>query len=227
MKHIFFIFLLFNFILANNLTEDEKINSLIELYENGECEKVIDEFNNLLPSLQNKENKIIAHRYLGFCYFLMGKKEEAKFEFVEMLKLNPSIKFDPSLVLPEVIELLNQAKKIKKLIDTEIKITLASIPQQSQSQNLKPISYWNFLPLGIVQFKKDKKIKAVCFTTIQILAIGTTIFAYNDLNKQYNNKFQGYLDNKKAEKTLQLMQISFITAIGSYLISIIDGIFDN
>ena len=57
----------------------------------------------------SNENLFEIHKYLAFCYVAYGQRDKAIKRFLEMLKLNPSHRFDPQIVSPKIVQVFETA----------------------------------------------------------------------------------------------------------------------
>lgn len=208
---------------AETPSEKVKLKNLIKIYQKGDCQTALVGFKNLLyplKRLKNKEDELLARQYLAFCYFLTGQKEEAKFEFVKLLKINPTHQLNPTLVLPEVLEIYEEAKKIRSLIEAEIK--KAKVEQGAKKI---PLTFTHFLPFGFPQFKNHQRGKGYLFLASQLVFFTLSFYFYYQLQQDYHPQYLGYLDPEKALANQKRVRICFWGGILSYLGGVVDGLF--
>jgi tetratricopeptide (TPR) repeat protein len=223
----FLLFLLFSLSLAFS-TEEEVVNSFIKKYEYGQYEAAIEGFRSLLYPLVLKKMKNIttAHLYLGFCYCLTEQKQEAKKEFLKVLKLSPQLELNPDFVPPVIIQIFNQTRaefeeeKKKK----QKKISPPKIPKNSEKKELlrekKDLIFSKFYPFGWEQFRQGKRVKGYILGGGQVLSLATTLFAYFRLEKEKDTIPGVYWNYDEAEKWQQVQKISFATFCLFYLTSV-------
>jgi tetratricopeptide (TPR) repeat protein len=108
---IFFLFSIFSFLYGEKSNKDN-INKAILLYDNGEYKNVVDILQKLVQDTTiSLEDEINARTYLSFSYIALGRKTEAKAQFIKILKKNKNFSLNPEFVSPKIMEVFEEAKK--------------------------------------------------------------------------------------------------------------------
>lgn len=223
-------FILLSLSSGNEVTE---LTKAIELYDSGEYGKAIESLREVIYSgkIQDFTKIAQARLYLGFCYFKLGLKEEAIFEFGEALKLNKDLELDPEYFAPELVELFRLAKE--RLAEFQEKLKAPSVVVIKE----KPIiikeepKVWgisNFLPGGIPQFHQGKKRPGMFFLIGQILAFTTSGIAYalerSYYDSTYNVPKKGEDNYNKCVRLRKINQTAFWTGVAIYLTSVVESL---
>jgi hypothetical protein len=185
-------------------------------YYDGEYEKGADCLNSLLYKTKRTDTLrlVKCYEYLGVCHMMMDKKQPARAAFGKLLDLNPKHELNPTLYLPEVIAVFQMVKFEKK---TSLKVLiLDTIPAYSP--------FFNFLPCGTPQFLNKQNKKGAAFLTLQIMAMGLSIYGYNR-EKSFYSEESGLREEHtdKARNYNYMLKISFFTFAGVYVYSLVDG----
>jgi tetratricopeptide (TPR) repeat protein len=185
-------------------------------YYDGEYEKSADCLNSILYKTKKIDTLrlVKCYEYLGVCHMMMDKKEPARAAFGKLLDLNPAHELNPTLYLPEVIAIFQMVKFEKK---TSLKVLiLDTIPAYSP--------FFNFLPCGTPQFLNKQNKKGAALLTMQVLAMGLSIYGYNKERSFYSEG--AGLREENADKAINynyMLKISFFTFVGAYVYSLADG----
>jgi tetratricopeptide (TPR) repeat protein len=205
----------------------QEIQKAINLYEEGEYQKVCDFLEKLLYPLQIKgiENITQAHLYLGLSWAMLGEEEKAREEFKEALKLDPELSLDPDYFLPKIISLFEEVKRdqIPQLSKKPSLPQKVTAPEKKGKENF----ILNFLPGGVPQFQDQAILKGGIVFSIQTLSLLTSILSYLEYkNNHWDSEFRTTKEGhyQKAEEIIIRMQITFWISVTTYLWSVIDGI---
>lgn len=213
----FFTVLLF-LTLSLSFLRGSEIERWIEKYEQGEYEETISGLRNLLYplSLTKKEEIVKAHLYLGFCYSLLGEVEKARKHFRELLKLEPTKNLDKNLVPAKIFTIFEEVKEAFQPPPSPKQPTVKI--KKSWRERITP-----FLPFGLEEFKKTRKIKGILYTAFESIGLLVSVGAYLIYSR---DRLDGhYRDYEKAEKLREVQQIGFATFGLTYLFSLTDRFF--
>ncbi|NLI97816.1 hypothetical protein GX441_04045 [bacterium] len=116
---------LFAFSLVGLALENETLKELEELYYEGSYERVIEITESLIASDSSIEKDMLLelHKYNGFSFVALEKRDSAKKEFKAILELEPRFLLDPQMVSPKIIEIFEEVRSEMPKI--------ASIPKDS------------------------------------------------------------------------------------------------
>ena len=113
MKKLISVTFLICFISVAYGSSKSKLDLGINFYEHGDYKKATKTLLKITypMKLKKKEDRIKAFKYLGLSYFAQNKEDEAKKEFINLLKLDENFKFDPLFVNPETISFFKNLKQ--------------------------------------------------------------------------------------------------------------------
>jgi tetratricopeptide (TPR) repeat protein len=233
---ITFIFGSSNISLANELLEQALRN-----YKQCAFELALEQFQNLLKLKElTPDEKKIAHQYSAFCLILLNHKAKAVAEFKKLLSLDKTVILDPELYPPKIIKVFNQAKQefIKEKQATALKKELLPIIPEKVSEpklslpavkKVKPNILFNFLPLGIPQFKQRKFGKGIVVLSLEFILGVSSFVAYQNQQAlkikrdNWDERWGEYIDVRKAEQYQMLQRATAILFLITYLYSVIDA----
>jgi tetratricopeptide (TPR) repeat protein len=186
---------------STEAARNKSLKEFILLYENGFYEEAIKGLKKILYPLQLEELEDIiqAHLHLGFCYVLTNDPEKAEMEFEEALKLNPKLSLDPNFVPEKIIKIFQSVQEKQK--------------KQEKEKWLKTL----FIPFGLPEIGKGKKLKGYSLLVIETLSLATSILAYLANTKDADGDYPDY---QKAYKLQQVQRIG----LGIFCLAYLYGI---
>lgn len=90
---------------------DDLLSQGLKVYENGEYQLSIDKLSKAIPLLKEDKKRIEAFKTMAFAYMAFPKKEEARQQFCEILKLDPAFELDPIMTSPKILAVFQEAKE--------------------------------------------------------------------------------------------------------------------
>jgi hypothetical protein len=169
----------------------------------------------------DRAQQIEARSLLGVSLHLLGKTEEAKDEFGDLLLLDPKHELDPFVVPPEVIAAFEAVRK-------ELMPTLDQIlrergekpepkgPPPKLELVVVPHAVTVWLPLGIPQFVMDEPGWGSAFAVLQGLGLAANVGAF----------FAGESNGTGDDTAFRAVQYSAIAvALAAYVGGVIHGYF--
>ena len=167
----------------------------------GKYGDAIDDLLELLYPLRldRREDAIEAREMLGVCYFYVGDKDNARSEFVELLKIAPSHRLDPLVHPPPLVEFFDA---IRNEIDEELarirKERLAAEQERKRKEQeakargktkVEKIYFDRhskrnslalcFVPFGVGQFQNGENGKGAAFLAGELTLLGLNIATYH------------------------------------------------
>ena len=140
---------------------------------------------------------LVARRLLGVSMHVLGRIEEAKEEFAELLLIDPQHKLDPFLVPPAVIQTFEDVR-------TSMRPTLNQILRSRGIQPIRPAPPTGpptlqlievpplaiaLLPGGIPQFAADETGWGVLWAVLQVGFLTLNLVAFDQAGRNNNNGF--------------------------------------
>ena len=92
-------------------TADDLFSQGMRAYENGEYQLAIERLLRAIPLLKGDRERIEAFKTMAFAYMAFPKKEEARQQFCNILKLDPSFELDPIMTSPKILAVFEEAKE--------------------------------------------------------------------------------------------------------------------
>ncbi|MCK5552416.1 MAG: tetratricopeptide repeat protein, partial [Deltaproteobacteria bacterium] len=83
----------------------------MEAYENGEYQLSIDKLSKAIPLLKNDKKRREAFKTMAFAYMAFLRKEEARQQFCNILKLDPGFELDPIMTPPKILTVFQEAQE--------------------------------------------------------------------------------------------------------------------
>ncbi len=126
-------FVCFILLVSSKLSGDEatqdSINKAILLYDDGNYQESIRilEFASK-DTMLTLDEELSARTYLAFSYVALGKRTDAKEQFISIIKKQEGFSLNPEFVSPKIIEVFKEAKKMVKEPNTENIITIREKP---------------------------------------------------------------------------------------------------
>jgi Tfp pilus assembly protein PilF len=91
---------------------DDLLSQAVKAYESGEYEVCIDKLSKAIPLLKEERERIEAFKTMAFAYMAFpDKKEEARHQFCEILKLDRAFELDPIMTPPKILKVFQEAKE--------------------------------------------------------------------------------------------------------------------
>ncbi|UCD70787.1 MAG: tetratricopeptide repeat protein [Syntrophobacterales bacterium] len=90
---------------------DDLFSQGMKAYQNGEYQLSIDKLSQAIPLLKGDREKIEAFKTMAFAYMAFPKKEEARQQFCNILKLDPTFELDPIMTPPKILAVFGEAKE--------------------------------------------------------------------------------------------------------------------
>jgi len=90
---------------------DEFLSQGMKAYENGEYQLCIDKLSEAIPFLREKRKRIEAFKTMAFAYMAFPKKEEARQQFSNILKVDPDFELDPIMTPPKILAIFEETKE--------------------------------------------------------------------------------------------------------------------
>jgi hypothetical protein len=169
--------------LAQEKPNDEK--SAVELaraaFEFRDFQKVIDVLRPWVRPMRIRERElqVEARSLTGVSLHLLGRVDEAREEFGDLLLLEPKHELDPFVVPPEVIATFEAVRRELKPTLDEILRERGENPEPDPSLNLRVVTLphpaISILPFGIPQFIVDQPAWGTSFAVLQTLGIAGNV----------------------------------------------------
>lgn len=169
---------------------EEQLRRARNEYAYGNYAKAAELLEGLLypMRLYSDAQVIEARRFLALSYYLLGRRENVREEFVKILYLDPDYELDPFTIAPPVISLFETVRR-------ELKSELDVIRQRISERQLEKVqpegilrtvetriverSDWaTLLPFGVGQFQNGDTAWGVGFAVTQGLLLALNIGAY-------------------------------------------------
>jgi Tfp pilus assembly protein PilF len=91
---------------------DDLFSQAVKAYQSGEYEVCIDKLSKAIPLLKEEKERIEAFKTMAFAYMAFpDKKEEARQQFCEILKLDRAFELDPIMTPPKILKVFQEAKE--------------------------------------------------------------------------------------------------------------------
>jgi len=90
---------------------DDLFSQGMKAYENGEYQLSIDRLAQAIPLLKEDRERIEAFKTMAFAYMAFPKKEEARQQFCNILKIDPAFGLDPIMTPPKILAVFREAKE--------------------------------------------------------------------------------------------------------------------
>lgn len=104
----------------------------MKAYENGEYQLSIDTLSKAITLLKGDKERIEAFKTMAFAYMAFPKKEEARQQFCNILKVDPTFEVDPIMTPPKILAVFQEAK--------EQCLPFGGIEVRATTDDQKPIS---------------------------------------------------------------------------------------
>ncbi len=211
---------------ARPIPPREQLQTAIDIYEHGGYLEAAARLNKILYPLKLSEPEDIvrAKVYLGLCYYVLGKKDDAEQEFRGVFKLDPDYRPDPLYIPAEIIEFIEQLRPPPPQTPRRTDVlglgeTLEAPPSGSFRFHAP-----NLLPLGIPQFRAGdtRKGLALLIGEISLLSLNISSYYYlkvfNDPHGVPPERYPSLLAAKATNiTTLSLLAITMLYGAGDAL----------
>ncbi len=225
--HVLWLFaLLFVVATASARTESppDRLITAIDIYQHGGYLEAAAILTNLLYPLKLADRKAIvqAKVYLGICYYVLGRRDEAEDEFRGIFKIDPGYQPDPLIIPDEVIAFIERVRPPPTLSPPTMgKAPLLGLGEKPVTTDIKPLtsSPINLLPLGIPQFWHGDTGRGVGLATAEVLLLGLNAGSYWYLKIYNDSSGLGQQSNYNyliAAKTLNITSLSLLAVTLAY-----------
>ena len=177
----------------------------------GDCPGALGIVNALASSRLLLVERAEAHRIAGLCKLATGDRAGAWGSFLAYLRLVPDGHFDPALVSPEAVALLEQVRAAHA---AELRAARPRVrTRRSAFLNLLP-------PVG--QFQNGQVVKGILLGSAELVLLGTNIGTYVALKRRCHD--DGTCDSTSDARSLRALNItSGVLFAGVAVYGIIDG----
>ncbi|MBL8028819.1 MAG: hypothetical protein JNL74_20510 [Fibrobacteres bacterium] len=187
-----------------------------DLYSDGEYGSAADCLNKklIVENIADSARLVKIYEKLGAAFVMQDRKDLAKTVFKKLLILNKDAEIDPNKYLPEIVSLFLITKFEQR---TSLRVViLDTLPAYSVK--------WNYMAIGIPQFKNGDRKKAYTVIALQALTLGLSILSYNKEKSFWNNEF-GYREENISEAGTwdKIHRASFLSFTAVTLYSLVDG----
>lgn len=172
------------------------LQSAIEDFEFGEHGAAADKLSAILEPgvMESKENVIVARQYLGACYHLLGKKDQARTQFSMLLALDASHRLDPAVFSPALVKLF---EKVRAETGLALKEPPPPPPPPQEQVNVPPpppsvpkvvmpvpdpyephSPALSLIPFGAGQFANQHPVRGALFAAAEVGLLATAIITF-------------------------------------------------
>ncbi len=92
-------------------TGDDLLSEGVKAYESGEYQVSIDKLSQAISLLTEDKKRIEAFKTMAFAYMAFPKKDEARRQFCNILKLDPAFELDPIMTPPKILVIFREARE--------------------------------------------------------------------------------------------------------------------
>lgn len=191
----------------------EIIENLTQKFRDFEYTKVIEDALQLLEEREKFSNPelIEIFRMKAISHYALLDDSEARFSFIEILKIDTSYTLDPSYTSPKIITFFNEVKKEyllsiegKEEIVTVVKYDTVFVPvtfrDTISEHNLKHSLVRSIIIPGTGHLYLKSNLKSWVLTFLSVATIGTGIYYIIDTNEKERIYLQETNRSKLAEK---------------------------
>ncbi len=221
-------------------TPEEILQQAENAYQYGDYHLAIKLYQSILHpnKIQKTRSRLTALTQLAICYYSNDKKDLARKEFEDVLKISPRHTLDPFLYPPQIILFFNETKRelapllveiarvqdeeqkaLKELKKAELKASEARAKQEQltsqpfHNQVIEKIVYKNslflaVLPFGIGQFQNDDDTLGYFFFASQVIALSVNIGSYAYIVSLADEQGWYSAQNKIDAQSIQKIQLS-------------------
>ena len=154
-----------------------------------------------------------ALRLLGIALYLTGRPEGAESAFLELLRLRPNVRLDPTNTRPDVISFF---ETVRAQHYEEIQRAVRDRPGKHFILSLLP-------PAG--QLQNGNRTRALMIGAVEVLSLGVAIGTYAQLRswvRDSDQTFPGHTSDAQTLKTLNNVAVGVFAA--TVIVGIIDGV---
>jgi hypothetical protein len=156
-------------------------------YKNFEnAARLLEELLRPEVQLAGEEEIVSAREMLGLCYFYLDRREEARREFVALLRFRPWHRLDPFLIPPPAVAFFEGVRSEPELAEELGRLMAGKKPPEEKVKVLRierevylHPRWLMFLPFGAGQFENQQKLKGALFATGQGLGLVGNIVCYS------------------------------------------------
>ncbi len=175
-------------LLGRPVPPTEQLEKAINIYDHGGYLEAAALLNKLLYPLKlsRTEDIVKAKVYLGLCYYILGKRDEAGMEFRGVFKLDPDYQPDPLYIPEEVIAFINQFRPSPP--PPPRRTDVQGLGETIEASDQVPFQFHaaNLLPLGIPQLRNGDRAKGLSLMLGEISLLALNIGSYYYL-QTYND----------------------------------------
>lgn len=96
---------------ARGESGDDLFSQGMKAYESGDFQLSIEKLSKAIPFLKGGRKRIEALKTMAFAYMAFLNKEEARQQFCNILKLDPTFELDPIMTPPKILAVFGEAKE--------------------------------------------------------------------------------------------------------------------
>lgn len=205
-----------------NAIAENKLESAIIMYQQGVYAEASIQLERLIYPIHFTKTKDIirAKVYLGLCYYLLDKKDQAIDEFKDIFRMQPNFQPDPLYIPQDICQFI---ESLQPKIDINSTKT-SRLEKATKKTSFSPLA---ILPLGIPQFYANKKVKGslILASQISFFALNTGSYYYLSKNNTSANG-KDFLDRKTYRRLYTLKILNF-ASLALLTTSVVYGVSDG
>lgn len=232
----------------------ERLEAAESAFQNGDFEEIPHLLEPILepePRLSKVAARIRARELLGVGLYFQAQQttdsderddllDRARDQFLELLRERPDYELDSLLFPASVVEIFDSVREehseeLQKIRETRKKRRTSLSGASSDTLYIersvtRNIYAWNFFPGGVGQFQNGETVKGTLFAAGQVVAVGTNVFAYLQIQSLRNSEgtFQyeegGNSPYHRASRWRLTQYASLGVLVGVYAWSVVDGL---
>ncbi len=175
-------------VLGRPVPPTEQLARAIDIYDHGGYLEAAALLNKLLYPLKlsRTEDIVKAKVYLGLCYYILGKRDEAEMEFKGVFKLDPNYQPDPLYIPEEIISFINQFRPAPP--PPPRRTDVLGLGETIEASDQVPFQFHasNLIPLGIPQLRHGDRVKGFALMAGELSLLALNLGSYYVL-KVYND----------------------------------------
>jgi len=183
-------------------------------YKNFEnAARLLEELLRPQVQLAGEEEIVAAREMLGLCYFYLDRRDDARREFVALLRFRPWHRLDPFLIPPPAVAFFEGVRSEPELAEELKKLMVDKKPPAEKVRvlRLERDVYMHprwvmFLPFGAGQFENQQKLKGALFAAGQGLGLIGNIVCYSLLISLANENGRYQAEDMTLARGLQVGQ---------------------
>ncbi|NOZ85668.1 MAG: tetratricopeptide repeat protein [Deltaproteobacteria bacterium] len=224
--------------------EDPRLKRAENLLQYGEYGDAISQLVELLypVRLDRREDANKARELLGVCYFYVGDLDKSRYEFIELLKMDPNHHLDPLLYPPPLVEFFDSirteiAEELKRIKEERLaeerkrkkkeearkkaakKAEKVYIERHSKKNSLPLV----FVPFGVGQFQNNDLTKGFAVLGGETALLALNIISYHVIVGLKNP--DGTIPSRDMELA-KGMRVTQMASLGALLVLIVYGVVD-